>query len=346
MKLFLLTILSTCIFISCNGQAKPTVTTPGTSAQDMDKNTWIVFQDSKSNYWFGSDGAGAFRYDGKTLRNFSRKHGLPSDQVREIQEDRQGNIYINTLEGISKFDGKKFTTLAAKQENNWKLQPNDLWFKGPHGPLRYDGKNLYALRFPKHGREDELLEQNNNIDPQEVYCIYKDRKNNMWFGTGGAGLYRYDGNNIANLYEEHLTNTPGGGSFGIRSIIEDRNGQFWFCNTKYRYNILPGVSEKGKGFINYTKENGPTVTNNDLGGDRMYFQSAAEDSKGNLWFQTYRGGIWEYDREHLTHYPIKDGKEIANVIALYQDNNGVLWLGTNGSGVYKFDGKEFVKFKP
>ncbi len=106
------------------------------------------------------------------------------------------------------------------------------------------------------------------------------------------------------------------------------------------------MSEKGNGYINYTKEKGPVVANNELGGDRIYFQSAAEDSKGNLWLQTYRGGIWKYDHKKLTHYSVKDGSDIANVIALYQDNKGGLWLGTNGSGVYKFNGVEFVEFKP
>ena len=49
----------------------------------------------------------------------------------------------------------------------------------------------------------------------------------MWFGTSNLGIYRFDGQHVDWMYEDHLTNPPDGGSFGIRSIIEDRNGDFW-----------------------------------------------------------------------------------------------------------------------
>jgi len=37
---------------------------------------------------------------------------------------------------------------------------------------------------------------------------------------------RYDGKSILWLYEDHLTNLPNGGSFGIRAILEDKNENF------------------------------------------------------------------------------------------------------------------------
>lgn len=350
MKLLLLSIISTFLFTSCSGQTNAPTSIIGEVALNIPPNTWIVFQDSKNNYWFGSDGEGVYKYDGKILTHIYSKQGLVSDRVREIKEDKLGNIYINTLDGISRFDGKKLATLVARESasgNNWKLQPGDLWFKGTHGPLRYDGKNLYSLRFPKSEKEDDYHKRfpGTSIDPYDVYYIYQDRKGHMWFGTGAFGIYRYDGKNILNLYEDHLTNVPNGGSFGIRSIIEDKMGRYWFCNSKYRFNILPGVSEKGKGFINYTKEKGFDIENDDLGGDRIYFQSVAEDNNGNLWLQTYRGGIWRYDGKEAYKYPVKNGAKEVNVIAMYQDRQGGLWLGTQESGVYKFNGKDFVKFK-
>ncbi len=59
------------------------------------------------------------------------------------------------------------------------------------------------------------------------------------------------------MYEGHWALIEGGGSFDIRSIIEDNEGKFWLCNTNHHYNILPPNStEQGKTVINYKREKG------------------------------------------------------------------------------------------
>jgi hypothetical protein len=50
------------------------------------------------------------------------------------------------------------------------------------------------------------------------------------------------------MYEEHLTITEEGGSFGIRSIVEDRDDKFWICNTSNRYVILLNSIEENTKF--------------------------------------------------------------------------------------------------
>ena len=49
----------------------------------LDKNIRSIFQDSKGNYWFGTNGAGVYRYDTKTLTQFTIKAGLADNQVME-----------------------------------------------------------------------------------------------------------------------------------------------------------------------------------------------------------------------------------------------------------------------
>jgi hypothetical protein len=61
---------------------------------------------------------------------------------------------------------------------------------------------------------------------------------------------------------------------------------------------------------------------------------------------TYGVGVWRYDGEKVTHYPVKDGAKAITVFAIYKDNRGDLWLGTHEAGAYKFNGKSFEKFKP
>ncbi|MEQ1932513.1 MAG: two-component regulator propeller domain-containing protein [Fimbriimonadaceae bacterium] len=319
----------------------------GEVVSKMSDSLWIVFQAKNNHRWFGSDGDGVYRYDGKTITHFTTKHGLPNDRIREIQEDKSGNIYVGTLEGISKFNGRTFTTLKPMPSTEWKLVPDDLWFKGNsmvNGPYRYDGKKLHHLKFPKHYLEDDRLSSNPPSSPYGVYTIYKDRRGSLWFGTADLGVGRYDGKSISWLYEDHLTNTPAGGSFGIRSIIEDNKGKFWFCNTRYRYNISTN-SEAGKDLISYTRDKGIADLKFSDGSDSFYYQSILEH-KGELWMATYRGGVWRYDGKKAIRYPVKDGSAEVTVFAISKDRQGVLWLGTHQAGAYRFNGKSFEKFRP
>jgi hypothetical protein len=96
---------------------------------------------------------------------------------------------------------------------------------------------LYNLEFPKHYLHDEIYPRvvNSFFSPYEVYSIYKDRKGAIWFGTSVFGACRFDGKTVKWMYEDDLTYVPNGGTFGIRSIFEDKEGSFWFCNTWHKY---------------------------------------------------------------------------------------------------------------
>lgn len=343
------------LLASCNGQNNAQTVedsvlnnTPlpsiGDTVSETDKTIFIIFQDRNNNYWFGSDGQGVYRYDGNATLHFSTKDGLCNDRIRGIQEDKTGNIFFTTLDGISTFDGKKFTTLPVAKTSEWKLEPDDLWFKGSgeNGPFRYDGDSLYLLQFPKHHMEDDFYSRypNPSFSPYEVYSIYKDHDGTMWFGTSNFGICRYNGKALSWMYEGHLTTIERtGGSFGIRSIIEDNNGKFWFCNSQYRYDI--NSDEKEKGLIDYKRETGIVNLKAPNGDDFIYFMSAITDKDGVLWMATYDSGVWRYDGENTVHYPVS-----TTLYSIYNDNAGNLWLGTHEDGAYRFNGKTFEKFKP
>ena len=97
------------------------------------KSYVIVFQAKDGVHWFGSNGRGVYRFDGKTIVRFTTDHGLGGDHVQGIQGDRSGNIYVySNPGGICRFDGRAFSTLrvADPSMNEWRLEPDDLWFPG------------------------------------------------------------------------------------------------------------------------------------------------------------------------------------------------------------------------
>lgn len=330
----------------------------GITVPELSKSTLLVYQAANGNYWFGSDADGAYRYDGKTITHYSEKDGLSNNRIRSIQEDKRGNIYFATLGGICKFDGQVFAALTALKStswgDNWRLQPDDLWFcmtgkNGEKGPYRFDGTNLYQLEFPKHYLADAYFAANPDKpwSPYEVYSMYKDSHGAMWFGTGNFGICRYDGKSHNWLYEDHLTNIPDGGSFGIRSMIEDAKGNYWFCNTNYRYAVSAGsIKENGKNLIKYKREKGMEGLRSADGSNGVYFMSAVRDNDGQLWLATYDQGVWCYSGKQVKHYIVKDGAKNATLFSIYKDKKGALWLGTHEAGPYIFNGTVFEKFAP
>jgi ligand-binding sensor domain-containing protein len=206
-KIILLILISS-LFHSCKGQMRSennkTESEPiqiGKVVTELDIQIWRILQDSKGKFWFGSNGRGIYYFAGNELKQFTTADGLVNDSIRGIQEDSAGNIYVETQRGISKFDGKQFTTLnPVKSSNNeWKLDSKDLWFAYNANDLyRYDGDSLFELKLPRQDLKkafgiDTLISPFDINNPYSVYGVNRDKDGNMWFGTFVAGAFRYDG---------------------------------------------------------------------------------------------------------------------------------------------------------
>ncbi|TAH35217.1 MAG: hypothetical protein EYC70_13340 [Planctomycetota bacterium] len=327
----------------------------GTAVTALDPQVNVVFQAKDQTLWFGSYGQGVYRYDGKTILHFTTEHGLAGNYVRAIQEDRVGNIYVcSDPEGISRFDGHVFRTLRAAEtepsESEWGLEPDDLWFPGGNDSravYRYDGETLHRLAFPKtKAGEDHYAKFPRSqypamkYSPYDVYTIFKDSNGHVWFGTATLGVCRYDGKSFAWADNTEI-GLGANGNFGVRSIIEDPDGKFWFTTTSNRYDAQPSTTP-GTGELSLRKEPGIDPAKDSI----QAFVSSVKDKNGHLWLATLGDGVWRYDGKEVTHYPVTDDGKPFWVYSIYQDAQGGLWVGTQGHGVYKFNGKSFEKFEP
>lgn len=320
----------------------------------LDQQIWSIYQDQDQNYWFGSNGSGVFLYDGTMLRQFSTEDGLADDQIRQIIGDSTGNVYFDTPQGVSKFDGQAFTTLIPtfSPQNKWALQPDDLWFKGngnKNGVYRYDGQSLIFLPFPEYDLETAFGRkfEESPFSPYGVYSIYKDKKGNMWFGTLAAGVCRFDGTSHSWISEKELSVLEDGRAPGVRSIIEDKDGNFWLSNTLNRYNIIgKKFIGPGKNTLEYEKLKGIDRFDGKNEMEFPYYLSAVTDKENNdLWMVTYDSGVWRYDGKELFQYSIKNDDKTVFLLSIYKDRQGTLWLGTQNAGLYKFNGNEFEQFR-
>jgi ligand-binding sensor domain-containing protein len=355
-------------FVFCNGQNKPenvnnivpnqpstaqkesdTTIFNATTATEIDKNIRSIFQDKNGNYWFGTNAAGVYRYDGKTLLQYTVKDGLPNNQVQSIQEDNVGNIWFGTgVFGVSKFDGRIFTTFTNQENlhlNNgpdlaWKIEPNDLWFYAGGGVYHYNGHSFAYLPLDKPGfNAKQPQNAPYNLSRYAVYSILKDKKGNVWFGTQAQGVCRYDGKSFTWFTEKGLSGSA------VLGLFEDHNGNIWFGNNGaglFRYD--------GKSFVNFTEEkrlgnSAFKVSGKSGPGTLARIYAINEDNFGNLWIGTVDAGVWKYDGTNLTNYTTKNGLTSNAINVIYKDSVGELWFGTDGDGICKFNGESFTRFE-
>ncbi len=150
----------------------------------------LVLEDKRGNLWFRTDGAGAFKFDGKSFTQFTKKDGLCSNNVNAILEDKEGDIWFACMQSF---------------------QPK---MSGDGGLCRYNGSSF--TQFPEV----------TGLSGKDIYSIYETKAGDLWIGATNVGAYRYDGKAFT-LFDktDRVLSTR---KFGLQSILESQNGTLWF----------------------------------------------------------------------------------------------------------------------
>ncbi|NEU07616.1 hypothetical protein GZH53_04750 [Flavihumibacter sp. R14] len=303
------------------------------------------FQDKARNLWFGTTGAGTIRYDGKVFTHFSAKDKLNNNSLTPLLEDKLGNIWFGTADGLYRYDTKTFTRIPIADTERNNVQS----FIGNTSRKRNGGSVSFISAM-------------------------QDKRGNIWFGTELNGVYCYDGKTLTNiLSKKGIINTSGLRLNAIISIVEDRNGIIWFAS----WNNEGLVRYEGNSLISYTQKvglgdnmiyslledeagniwigtrdhgvwryDGKSFTNiseqTDLKDEAIY--SIEKDKNGNIWFSTQSKGVWRFDGKSFANFTTKDGLVNNSVFCIVKENNGNLWFGTRGMGLCRYDGKTFTDF--
>lgn len=335
----LLTLNLSCIKQQANKKERNNTELLCTSTTDTLKfssGIGVIFQDSKGNYWFGIQNGGISKYDGKTFQYFTINEGLLDNQIRSIQEDKNGNILIATAKGLSIYDGQKFINYSTNINNpkyEWNETEGDLWFYAgeEEGINRFDGINMNYLIFPKP--------KNQIPSGYGVTDISKDKDGKVWIATYAA-LFNYDGKMVNIFGHENLNDEL----LHIRSVLADSKGRIWIGN-----NGIGVLLMKGNSIINFSEKHNlihPTSTrrgDKSQPGTMEHVFAIEEDSEGNIWFGDRDTGAWKYDGTTMTNYTIDKNLKSQMVWTIYKDNTNRLLFGMANGGVYTFNGKSFDK---
>ncbi|MHC1774363.1 MAG: two-component regulator propeller domain-containing protein [Lentimicrobium sp.] len=287
-----------------------------------------MYQDKKGNYWFGTNTNGIIRYDGKSLDKITIKTTQRGVSVREIVEDKVGNVWFATSSGLVKFDGEKFATYSTEaglqNEEIWSIcidRKGLIWVSTIGGVSHFDGKKFKPFLIPNTmvGNPQHMLSD------KLVFQFLEDKNGDMWFVTDGNGIFK---NNNGEFI--HLTTKNGLTDNNVADLIEDKQGNIWIGT------FYGGVSKfDGKTFTNFTKDG-------IIKGIETY--NFCEDSLGNIWFSAEGFGVYRYDGVDFTQFTTENGLTTNVVQSIFEDNKGQLWFGT-WQGISIFDGHSFKNAK-
>lgn len=293
-------------------------------------------------------------YNPYNLTTFGLLQGLVESQIHTMYQDRAGNIWFGTFNGISKYNGKTFENFTKQQglldnftECITQDKAGNMWFGLRGGASMYDGStftnytvseglsNNYITKILEDSQGNIWFTTRENgvskLDKTKktfthfaekeglaniVLSIIEDRKGHIWFGTQDRGLVKYDGKSLTRYTQkEGLTYNS------ILGLLEDKAGNIWLATWS-------GVTKfDGQRFHHIT------------GLAYGWASGIIEDKSGDIWFSMLPGGVYHLDKtgQFITHFTADEGLADNEVITLLEDKTGNIWFGTN-KGAVKYSG--------
>lgn len=306
---------------------------------------WSVFEDHAGVIWVGTQ-SGLNRYDREEKR-FMRFVNDPTDKssishsyVNTIFEDNAQRLWFGTYGGgVSRFDPhqQKFSLYVSDAKNKTSLSNNvvwsfyedvkkQIWVATEYGLNQLDPvKNTFNHYFA-----DASLK--NNAD-NSYNCLLEDSKGNLWVGSYGSGLRRFDrasGRFVASY--KHSADPASLIENRIITLLEDRDGHIWVGTM----NGLDLFDPQKNGFIHYQNNpDDPASLRNNVA--KVLYQ----DRSGALWVGTQGGLSVRLPGETAFRHYLHDPRNLStishnNIRAITEDTSGTLWIGTTG-GLNRFD---------
>ncbi|MBL7814356.1 MAG: histidine kinase [Saprospiraceae bacterium] len=313
------------------------------------------FQDARGYLWFGTQGGGLGRFDGKAFQTF-----LPSFYISAIAEDADKTLWVGTTKGAFRKRNLDFEAVqtADNQSHNFRA-----FAQTKNGALLI-GSEKGVWIWQEKVQKIQKLNLHNDLDKTAVYALFSDEKG-VWIASNkGAFCYQNDGK---------LMVLPQFLGFSMQAINKDKSGNYWFVTYDKGIFVLRGsdlktvktivhpdfdhatccfvandgkiwIGTDNKGVMQLNEKESiwkkwsetENLPNNNI---RQIFQ----DSWHNTWICTSGGGVSRLLEQNFTHFNTQNGLLNDRIYALCEGKDNTLWCAVGNSGVMSYDGIGFHK---
>ena len=271
--------------------------------------------------WIATYGGGVNFFDANRLpfqkiqHQINNTNSIVSNFTRAIAEDKNGNLWFGTKKGISIWNTKNNTwkhihnlskSTYQKQDIVLALEPDgDFMWIGTYnnGLFKVNISNFKRIHYNTAFPKKKLL--------KKIYTIYKDSKNNIWFGgiEGDLAVVRPD--NSIDTYPIHQ----------IKSILESNSGDILASGRSGIYKIQD--SKKEFELIENLKSNKNTLAYSTI---NAVYQTKA----GQLIIATNGEGLVFYNPKNnsIKKRTVKEGMPSDIVQGIVAQNDTNFWVST------------------
>jgi ligand-binding sensor domain-containing protein len=247
--------------------------------------------------------------------------GLPAIEVTDIAIDSQGNKWIGTGAGLSKFDGTIWSNYEPAEDVYFSVKSiaidslDNIWIAA-EDLYKFDGINSwtnYSTQYPE-------------VPLDYMTSLAFDHQGRLLVGTWN-GLGKFNG--TLWTFQTNQQIMPNS-YFEIEDIVVDANNYIWLetsINGLIRYN--------GTGWFNFTSENSDLPHN--------WTSALFCDNQNNIWVGTEPGYLAKFNGSDWTIYSSDSNPVFTNSVSLItQDSQGNMWIGSDG--LYKQAGASWTKY--
>ena len=277
-------------------------------------NSWLdtaniaaILEDDKKRLWFATSGEGLAVRTGETIRRYRRANGLVSDNLASLHRDRDGALWIGTLQGIQRLVDDQFEAFASADglTNNYIREifedaDGSVWVGTDRGIDRFRDSPISTWGLRK------------GLTGEFTRVVLEDRKGRIWVGTSD-GLFAITPE-VVRRYgsEQGLLNGA------ILSLAEDGDGVLW-------------VGTNGGG-LHRMKGDRFELVSPKLALSTASVRAILPASDGSLWIGTNNGLVsWRWrGNASVVRFGFADGLPSEQINALLEDSQGRVWVGTRG----------------
>lgn len=250
----------------------------------VENYTWSMircyFEDNTGNIWIGTSHQGIFRFDGKSIVNYSKDQGLVSNSIWTIQQDKYNYIWLGTQWSALKLTDD---TVYIFNENNgfahyqvissFKDATANLWFGTFGGGVTYYHDNSMTSIRDSHG-----------LTNNSVLAIQTDPFGNIWFSNYGEGISILKSNWLEDsvLTWKKLSMADGLSDENIKSITFDSDSNAWIGGS----NGINIVHLMGNNIFNFKPEITHYTYTDGFSGIETLLQGIVFDEHDNVWISS------------------------------------------------------------